>query len=150
LDQSWKFHQNPFIPSKVIQLFSLDKQLHAFPSIYRQAKKCMLFRYLSLYYVRFTLSICEGKGIFKNWTINLWQEGVWLSVCTSRREGWTTFNTIKGSCWNLDQLNSVCVMLWQRPKITWMASIVNPWAESILFSRKSISSVSFLTKHTIL
>ena len=98
----------------------------------RQKNVCS-FRYLSLYYIRFTLSICEGKGIFKNWTIHLWKEGVWLSVCTSRREGWTTFNTIKGSCWNLDTLNSVCVMLWQRPKITWMASIVNPWAESILF-----------------
>ncbi len=72
LDWSWKFHQDPFIPSKVIQLFNpdrqthrqTDRQTHKPPSIYGRAKLFYAcFWYLSLHYVCFAHSICFAHSV---------------------------------------------------------------------------------------
>jgi hypothetical protein len=70
LEWSWKFHQDPFIPSKVIQLFNQDRQTHRQTD--RQADICppihiwmgeifyAFFWFLSLPYVCFAHFIHEG------------------------------------------------------------------------------------------
>ncbi len=59
LDWSWKFHQAPFILSKVFQVFNPDT--HTLPSIYRQLNILCPFGYLLLHNIHLAHSIGEGK-----------------------------------------------------------------------------------------